>query len=104
MVRHQKRRAIRADNSHWIALSQIAKIIRRDATHLSSIVIFGHPLYRERQIIVVRLFTVTRACDRVKSNMMRPVVGIRARRNDADRLSLEHRKRQGAEIENDVAY
>jgi hypothetical protein len=35
---------------------------------------------------------------------VRLAVGVDARRHDADALAFEHRKRSGAEIENDVAH
>ncbi len=103
MIRHQERRAIRADHLHLIALLQIAQEVRANAGDLLALVVFGDALHRQRQVVVVRPLAVARARDRIEPYVMRLAARIQARWDHAHRLAFEHRKRLVAEVEHDVA-
>ena len=88
--------AERAGDVELGAARQIAQIIRADAARLA--------LDRQRQIVGVRLLAVAGAGDGIEPHQMRLAVGRGARRDDADALAFQHRKRLVAEIQDDVAH
>ncbi len=102
MIGHQERRAVRSDDLHLIAFGEIAEVIRSDARDGLAVVILGDALHGERQVVVARPLALARARDRIQAHVMRPARCVDARRQDADRLALEHGKRGAAEIEDDV--
>lgn len=66
-----------------------------------------HPLDRQRNVVVFRPLAIARACHGIKTDVVRPALGVGARWQDADGLPLQNRKGLLAEIENnmmDVAF
>ena len=96
IVRHQEGRAERPDDADLVALLQIADIVGGDAARLA--------LHGQREIVEIRPLAVARTRYRIKSRQMRFAAGVHAGGNDAEALPLEHRKRLGAEVENDVTH
>ena len=102
VVGHQEGRAVRTDDLDLVALAQIAQVVRRDAAHRLAVVVLGDALHRERQVVVARALAFARARDRVQAHVVRLAARVDARRQDADRLALQHRERGAAEVEHDV--
>ena len=102
MVGHQEAEPERSGRLDLVANVQIAEVVADDPAHRPALMILEHPLYGERDVVVAGPFAIARACDRILPRVVRPAVGIRARRQDADRLAFEHGKRRRAEIEHDV--
>src|SRR5579863_4396944 len=94
IVRHQKRRAKGTRDRHPIALLQVAKVVRTEASPFA--------LDGERDRIGVGLFAVARTGDRVETQPMRLAVLIGARRGYANALAFQNRERRLAEVQDDV--
>ncbi len=102
MVRHQEARTERSGNLDPVADLEVAKIVAADAAHRAPLVVLEHPLHRERDVVVAGPLAVARARDGILPGTMRAPRGVQPRRDDPDRLALEHGKRHGAEIEHDM--
>src|SRR5262249_30474261 len=104
MIRHQKARAEGADDPHLCSFLKITQVIRRDAGNRIAVVVVGHALYGERDVVVARSLALARTRDRIEANVMWLAIRIGAGRNYADRLTLENGKRNRAEVEHDVPH
>ena len=102
MVGHQERGAKRANDLHLVTGVQIAEVIGADPQHRLALVVFLDPLHRERQIVVTRPLAIARAGDGVLARMVRLALRIHTRRDDANRLTFQHRERHGAQVKHDV--
>ena len=102
MVGHEEAHPERPGHLDRVADLQVAEIVADHSAHRAALVILQHPLHGERDVVVAGPLAVAGAGDRILARVMRPALGVDARRNDADRLAFEHRKRHGAEIEHDV--
>ena len=61
-----------------------------------------HAFDRQRDVVITGPLAVARTRNRILARVMRAAVGGRARRQNADRLAFQHRKRHRPEIEHDV--
>ena len=102
MIRNQEARAKGSDDLHLVTRTQITHVVGADAAHRFALLVGEHTLDRQRQVVVAGALAIAWAGDRVLARMMRPSLGVQARRNDADRLPLQERKRHGAEVQHDV--
>ena len=102
MVGHQETGAKRANHLHLVAHLQVAHVVGANTAHRLALMVFQHALDGQRQVVVTGPLTVARAGDRVLARMVGAPAGVGAGRDDADRLPLQHRKRQAAKVQHDV--
>jgi len=99
VVGHQEAGAKRPDHLHLVTHLQVAHVVAGHAPHRLALVVFQHALDGQRQVVVARPLAIARAGYRVLAGMVRTALGIDARGDHADRLPLEHREREVAEVE-----
>jgi len=102
VVGHQEAGTERADHLNLVTDLEVAHVVGTHTAHRFAVVVFEHALDGQRQVVVARALAVAWAGDRVLTRMVRLAAGVRAGRNDADRLAFEHRKRHGAKVQHDV--
>src|SRR5687767_2585226 len=102
MVRHQERAAERADHLYLVPDFEIADVVGGDAPHRVPLMILGHTLHGEGNVVVAGALTIAWAGYRVLPRHMSPATFIDTRRTDPDRLAFEHGERHIAEVEHDM--
>lgn len=102
MVGHQETCTEWADDLHLVAYLQIAHVVGRNASHRIALVVFKHALDGKRQVVVARPLAIAGARNRILAGMVWAPICIRTWRDDANGLTLQHRKGHVAEIQHDV--
>ena len=102
VIRHQEAAAKGPNHLHHVALGKITEVVRGHPANRLTVMVDQHSFDRECDIVVARPLAIARTGDRILAGMVRAAGGIGSGRQNAERLALEHRKRQRSEVEHDV--
>ena len=102
MIGDQEARTKRSYDLYLVTRTQVTHIVGGHAAHRPALVVREHALDRQCQIVVTGSLAIAWAGDRVLACMMGTPLIVHARRNDANRLPLQKRKRHGTEVQYNV--
>ena len=102
VIRHQETGAEGADHLRRVTNLQVAQVVASHAAHRLAVMVFQHPLDRQRRVVVTRPLAVAGAGHGVLAGSVNAAGGVRSRRQHADRLALEQGEWQAAEVQHDV--